>query len=92
MHLVMVTPALAVWVSRAESRGRLLWWAAYGLAMGTAWYADSGPLQGLLGPVGSALGALGMLLPVAGAAWLLAAVWKEHAPGRAAAPATLPPR
>jgi len=91
MYVVMVTPILAAWVARAP--GRLAWWATYGLAMGTAWYADSGPLQGLLGPVGVGFGALGMLLPVACAAWLLRAVWIDHVPRHPrAAPATLPAR
>ena len=79
MYVVMVAPALAVWVGRAWREGRLAWWALYGLAMGSAWYADSGPLQGMLGPVGVAVGAVFMLAPVVLAAWLLLAVWREPA-------------
>jgi hypothetical protein len=91
MYVVMVTPVLAAWVARRP--GRLGWWALYGFAMGTAWYADSGPLQGLLGPTGVALGAFGMMLPVACAGWLLIAVAKDGATEPAAiAPATLPAR
>jgi hypothetical protein len=77
MYVVIVAPALAVWVARGPNRGRLAWWALYGLAMGSVWYADSGPLQGLLGPGGVALAALVMLAPVALAVWLLVAVWRE---------------
>lgn len=77
MYVVLVAPALACWVARAPQRGRLLWWGLYGLALATAWYADSGPLQGLLGPAGVAFGVLGMLAPAVLAAWLLAAVWRE---------------
>ena len=93
MYVVMVAPVLAVWVSRGPGQGRLAWWAFYGLAMGTAWYADSGPLQGLLGPAGTALGALGVLAPAACAAWLLVAIWRDGTPRPVARePATLRPR
>ncbi len=78
MYVVMVAPVLATWVARAPHEGRLNWWALYGLALGTAWYADSGPLQGLLGPGGVVLGAAGMLFPVALAAWLLIMVYRRR--------------
>lgn len=93
MYVVMVAPALATWVARHPGEGRLAWWSLYGLAMGTAWYADSGPLQGLLGPLGVVFGALGVLAPVACAAWLLGAVWRSRVSRpAAAAPATLASR
>ena len=77
MYVVMVAPALAVWVTREPGRGRFAWWGLYGFAFATAWYADSGPVQGMFGPFGVGLGAAGVLLPVALDLWLLREVWRK---------------
>ncbi|HKQ57459.1 MAG TPA: hypothetical protein VJY35_06295, partial [Candidatus Eisenbacteria bacterium] len=77
MYVVMVAPGLAVWVAREGGRGRFLWWGLYGFALATVWYADSGPVQGLFGPVGVALGAGVIVLTVALDLWLLREVWRK---------------
>ncbi|MBI1796492.1 MAG: hypothetical protein HYR74_05515 [Candidatus Eisenbacteria bacterium] len=78
MYVVMVAPALALWVARGGG-GRLVWWALYGFAMATAWYADSGPVQGLLGPAWVAPAAAALALVAALDLWLLMRVAKDEA-------------
>jgi hypothetical protein len=80
MYVVMVAPALAIWVARGD-RARLVWWALYGFAMASAWYADSGPIQGVLGPIGVVIAAAVLLLVVALDAWLLVRVARDPAAG-----------
>ena len=76
MYVVVVSPLLAVWVSRG-GRPRFIWWGLYGFAFSTVWYADSGPIQGLLGPAGVALAAFVLTFAVALDAWLLLEVWRR---------------
>ena len=75
MYVVMVAPALALWVARG-SPARFRWWGLYAFAFATAWYADSGLVQGGFGRWGVALGAMLLLLPPALDAWLLVALWR----------------
>lgn len=49
MYLVMWAPLLCVWASRdADRRG---WLLLYSTLLPLTWYLDSGPLQGLFGPL-----------------------------------------
>ncbi len=58
MYLVMWAPLLCVWAGRdADRRG---WFALYGTLLSLAWYLDSGPLQGLFGPVWRAIAIVGL--------------------------------
>ena len=55
MYAIAWAPFLCVWAASEASRRRWLWW--HGLALPLAWFLDSGPLQGLFGPVWCAVAA-----------------------------------
>jgi hypothetical protein len=77
MYVVMVAPLLALWVARG-GRSRLLWWGLYGFAMASAWYADSGLVQGMLGPGGIVAGAAVLVAVVVLDVWLISQVARSE--------------
>lgn len=69
MYVAMWAPLLAVWAGRdADARG---WWVVYGALLPLAWALDSGPLQGLFGPVWQGIAVVGLTGIAALALWPL---------------------
>ncbi len=69
MYVAMWAPLLAVWAGRdADARG---WWIVYGALLPLAWALDSGPLQGMFGPMWQATAVLGLTGIAALALWPL---------------------
>jgi hypothetical protein len=77
MYLVMWAPLLCVWAARDADRRA--WLALYCTLLPLAWYLESGPLQGLFGPLWRGIALVGLPGIALLALWPL---WALRAPPR----------
>lgn len=69
MYVAMWSPLVALWAGRdPDARG---WWIVYGALLPLAWVLDSGPLQGLFGPLWQGIAVVGLTGIAALALWPL---------------------